>query len=79
LGHARDAAVESRWSWFASWLGRDAGDDRTADFCADRALRLAREADYPVPWSQDRNNRVSTPTALVNGNGYLPATSRTLP
>jgi hypothetical protein len=39
--------VESRWSWFASWLGRDTGAPRLADECADRALRLAHEANYP--------------------------------
>jgi transcriptional regulator with XRE-family HTH domain len=39
--------VEARWSWTASWLGRDAGDARIADECADRARRLAHEAGYP--------------------------------
>jgi hypothetical protein len=39
--------VESRWSWLASWLGRDAGDARIADDFADRARRLAHEANYP--------------------------------
>jgi hypothetical protein len=39
--------VEARWSWMASWLGRDAGDARIADECADRARRLAHEAGYP--------------------------------
>jgi hypothetical protein len=39
--------VESRWSWFASWLGRDVGDAHVARQSADRALHLAREAEYP--------------------------------
>jgi hypothetical protein len=39
--------VEARWSWMASWLGRDAGDARLADDCADRARRLGQEAGYP--------------------------------
>jgi hypothetical protein len=39
--------VEARWSWLASWLGRDAGDARIADEYADRARRLAHEASYP--------------------------------
>jgi hypothetical protein len=39
--------VEARWSQFASYLEHDAGDDRAADFWADRASQLAREADYP--------------------------------
>ena len=39
--------VEARWSWMASWLGRDAGDERIADGCADRARRLAHDAAYP--------------------------------
>jgi len=39
--------VEARWSEFASWLGRDAGDERIADYWADRALRLAAQSGYP--------------------------------
>lgn len=39
--------VEARWSWMASWLGRDAGDARFAEECADRARRLGQEAGYP--------------------------------
>jgi transcriptional regulator with XRE-family HTH domain len=44
--------VESRWAEFASWLSNDAGDWRRRDAWADRALRLAREADYSdvVAW-----------------------------
>ncbi len=38
--------VESRWSWFASWLNHDIGDSHLRDSWADRTLRLAREADY---------------------------------
>ena len=38
--------VEARWSWLASWLGRDAGDARIADEYAARAGRLAHEAGY---------------------------------
>ena len=34
---------ESRWAWFASWLGHDAGDARLCDYWADRAVRIARE------------------------------------
>jgi transcriptional regulator with XRE-family HTH domain len=45
--HTQLLGVESRWSWSASWLGRDAGDARLADEFADRARRLAHEADYP--------------------------------
>jgi transcriptional regulator with XRE-family HTH domain len=36
--------VESRWSWFAAWLGNDAGDWNARDALADRSLGLAREA-----------------------------------
>jgi len=39
--------VEARWAEFASWLGRDAGDERIADYWADRARRLAEESGYP--------------------------------
>jgi hypothetical protein len=39
--------VESRWSQFASWLSNDAGDQGQRDLLAERALRLAREGDYP--------------------------------
>ena len=39
--------VESRWSQFASWLSNDVGDPRQRDLLANRALRLAREGDYP--------------------------------
>lgn len=44
--------VEARWSWFAAWLGHDAGDPHSADSWADRALRLADEAAEPdmVAW-----------------------------
>jgi len=44
--------VESRWSEFASWLSNDAGEWRLRDAWADRALRLAREAEYAdmVAW-----------------------------
>jgi len=38
--------VESRWAQFAGWLNHDAGDVHSRDAWADRALRLAREADY---------------------------------
>jgi len=44
--HTQLLGVESRWSWAASWLGRDAGDARMADDYADRARRLAQEAGY---------------------------------
>ena len=39
--------VESRWTQFASWLSNDVGDPRQRDRLANRALRLAREGDYP--------------------------------
>jgi transcriptional regulator with XRE-family HTH domain len=39
--------VEARWSQFASYLEHDAGNERAADYWADRASQLAREADYP--------------------------------
>jgi transcriptional regulator with XRE-family HTH domain len=39
--------IEARWSEFASWLAHDAGDERIADYWADRALRLAYESEYP--------------------------------
>jgi hypothetical protein len=39
--------VEARWSQFASYLDHDAGDERAADYWADRAAQLAREGDYP--------------------------------
>jgi len=44
--------VEARWAEFASWLSNDAGDWHRRDVWADRALRLAREAEYPdmVSW-----------------------------
>jgi hypothetical protein len=44
--------VESRWALFASWLGHDTGDEHARDHWAERALRLAREAEYQdmVAW-----------------------------
>jgi transcriptional regulator with XRE-family HTH domain len=39
--------VEARWAEFASWLGRDAGDERIADYWAERAMGLAEESRYP--------------------------------
>jgi transcriptional regulator with XRE-family HTH domain len=39
--------VEARWAVFAAWLSNDAGELRARHAWADRAERLAREADYP--------------------------------
>jgi helix-turn-helix protein len=39
--------AESRWAQFAGWLNHDAGNVNARDVWADRALRLAREGDYP--------------------------------
>jgi transcriptional regulator with XRE-family HTH domain len=39
--------VEARWAQFASWLSNDAGQVHSRNAWADRALRLAQEADYP--------------------------------
>lgn len=39
--------VEARWAQFAAWLSNDAGRADAREAWADRALRLAREADYP--------------------------------
>jgi hypothetical protein len=73
--------VESRWSWFAGWLGRDTGAPRLADNCADRALRLAHEADYPSMvayvlmrrslWASDAQSA----TALAQAAGRTPGAS----
>jgi hypothetical protein len=66
-GHLRIEliGVEARWSWMASWLGRDAGDARIADECADRARRLAHEAGYPdmVAYVLMRQSLWATPDA----------------
>jgi transcriptional regulator with XRE-family HTH domain len=45
--------LESRWSEFASWLSNDAGDPARRDYWGERALRLAREGEYPdmVAWA----------------------------
>jgi len=50
---------ESRWAEFASWLSNDAGDLRGRDSWADRALRLAHEANYDdmVAWVLLRRSR----------------------
>ena len=39
--------VEARWTVFAAWLSNDAGELRARHAWANRAERLAREADYP--------------------------------
>jgi hypothetical protein len=44
--HTKLLRVEARWSDFAGWLGYDVGDSPSRDAWADRALRIAREADW---------------------------------
>ncbi len=39
--------VEARWAAFVAWLSADTGQTRSRDAWIDRALWLAREADYP--------------------------------
>ena len=39
--------MEARWAEFSSWLSNDTGDSAHRDSWAVRALRLAKEADYP--------------------------------
>ena len=39
--------VEVRWAGFAAWLCHHTGNVRRRDVSTDRALRLARESDYP--------------------------------
>jgi len=39
--------VEARWAELAAWLSEDSGQSRARDAWTNRALRLAREADYP--------------------------------
>jgi transcriptional regulator with XRE-family HTH domain len=48
--------VEACWSEFGAWLAHDCGDERSRDALLDRALLLAREADYPdmLAWTRAR-------------------------
>jgi hypothetical protein len=48
--------VEACWSEFGSWLAHDCGDERSRDALLDRALHLAREADYSdmLAWARAR-------------------------
>ena len=59
--------VESYWSEFAAWLAHDSGDQRGRDALMNRALHLAREADYPdmLAWARARQAQWSdAPCAL---------------
>jgi len=59
--------VESCWSEFGAWLAYDSGDRRGRDELLERALRLAREADYPdmLAWARARQAQwVEGPMAL---------------
>jgi hypothetical protein len=51
--------VEARWAGFASWLSVDAGDPQLHASWSDRAVRLAREADYDdmVAWMRRRQSQ----------------------
>jgi transcriptional regulator with XRE-family HTH domain len=57
-GELRTALMraEACWSEFGSWLAHDCGDERSRDALLDRALHLAREADYPdmLAWARAR-------------------------
>jgi transcriptional regulator with XRE-family HTH domain len=48
--------VEARWAIHAAWLSEDTGDRRGRDALLERALQLAREADYPdlIAWARAR-------------------------
>jgi transcriptional regulator with XRE-family HTH domain len=66
--------VEACWSEFGSWLAHDCGDRRTRDALLDRALHLAREADYAcmVAWARARLAQYSdAPTALRHAEAGL--------
>jgi hypothetical protein len=80
--HGQLLGVESRWSWMASWLGRDAGDARMAEECADRARRLGQEAGYPdmVAYVLMRRSLWAAPDArkaimLANAGARMPGAS----
>jgi transcriptional regulator with XRE-family HTH domain len=48
--------VEARWALYMGWLCEDTGDPRGRDALLERALCLAREADYPdlMAWARAR-------------------------
>ena len=80
--HTQLLGVEARWSWLASWLGRDAGDARVADDCADRARRLAQDAGYAdmVAYVLMRQSLWAAPDSrkaimLANAGRWSPGTS----
>jgi transcriptional regulator with XRE-family HTH domain len=57
--------VEARWTAFAAYLANDTGQSRIRDAWADRALQLAREANYPdlVAYVLMRRSLWATPDA----------------
>ncbi|MGI9097563.1 MAG: helix-turn-helix domain-containing protein [Solirubrobacteraceae bacterium] len=76
--------VEARWAEFASWLSNDTGDPARRDSWAVRALRLAKEADYPdmrawvLMWqSQWACDRLDPPRAVAfaQAAGRVPDTT----
>ncbi len=59
--------VEACWSEFGAWLAHDSGDQRSRDRLLERALHLAREADYPDmhAWARARQAQdADAPRAL---------------
>lgn len=59
--------VEAHWAIYAGWLCEDTGDRRGRDALAERALRLAREADDPdvMAWTRARQAQWTDPTRAV--------------
>ncbi|MGH2941382.1 MAG: helix-turn-helix domain-containing protein [Solirubrobacteraceae bacterium] len=55
--------VEARWAIHAAWLCEDTGDRRGRAALLERALHLAREADYPdlIAWARARQAQWSDP------------------
>jgi transcriptional regulator with XRE-family HTH domain len=59
--------VEACWCEFGSWLAHDCGNVRGRDALLDRALHLAREADYAdmIAWAQARQAQWADAPALA--------------
>jgi transcriptional regulator with XRE-family HTH domain len=59
--------VEAHWAIYAGWLCEDTGDRRGRDALAERALRLALEADHPdvIAWTRARQAQWSDPARAV--------------
>ncbi len=71
--------VEARWAEFASWLSNDIGDLAHRDYWGDRALRLAREANYAdmVAWVLLRQSQWALEQRSAQAIAFAQAAGRT--